>query len=55
MGSRAVLCFDKYGKKAIAIYLHWNGNLNQVEAFLKDTRELMDDRLGDACYARARH
>lgn len=31
MGNRAVITFDKQ----VGIYLHWNGGLDSVEAFLK--------------------
>jgi len=54
MGNRAVLCFDEYNDEAIGIYLHWNGGRDSVEAFLKATREVMQDRLPDEQYARAR-
>lgn len=54
MGNRAVLCFDEHNDEAIGIYLHWNGGRDSVEAFLKATREVMQDRLPDEQYARAR-
>ena len=54
MGNRAVICFDEYNDDAIGIYLHWNGGRDSVESFLKATREVMGERLGDTQYARAR-
>ena len=54
MGNRAVVCFDKFKPTRIAIYLHWNGGRDSIEAFLKATRILMGDRLGDESYAQAR-
>ena len=54
MGNRAVICFDKYTDDAIGIYLHWDGDRDSVEGFLKATRTIMGDRLGDEVYGRAR-
>ena len=54
MGNRAVLVMDDYHEDAIGIYLQWNGGRDSVEAFLQATREVMQGRLGDKQYARAR-
>ena len=56
MGNRAVISFDSAAQNAIAVYVHWNGGLDSIEAFLKTTRILMgtDGRMGDATYAKAR-
>jgi hypothetical protein len=37
MGNRAVLAFSK-APKSVGIYLHWNGGIESVEAFLEVCR-----------------
>ncbi len=56
MGNRAVIVFDEFNpeSEAAAIYVHWNGGRDSIEGYLKATRILMGDRLGDEAYARAR-
>ena len=54
MGNRAVITFDSVDSNAIAVYVHWNGGRDSIEAFLKATRILMGGRIGDELYARAR-
>ena len=56
MGNRAVIVFDEYKPTSdqTALYLHWNGGRDSVEAYLKATRILMHSRGQDASYARAR-
>ena len=59
MGNRAVLCLrelptQKFSECAVGIYLHWNGSLGSVESYLKKTRKVMEGRMGDAEYAKAR-
>jgi hypothetical protein len=56
MGNRAVIVFDEYAptSKQTALYLHWNGGRDSVEAYLKATRILMHSRGVDPSYARAR-
>jgi hypothetical protein len=59
MGNRAVLCLKnsrspEYDEDAVGIYVHWNGGEESIKGFLKSTRELMGDRVGDVDYTRAR-
>lgn len=54
MGNRAVISFDSAAQNGIAVYVHWNGGRDSIEAFLKATRILMGGRLGDTSYAKAR-
>ncbi len=56
MGNRAVISFDSADDNAFAIYVHWNGGRDSIQAFLKATRILMgtDGRMGDTTYAKAR-
>ena len=57
MGNRAVITFDSAHKASgIAIYVHWNGGRDSIEAFLKATRILMGagGRTGDTAYGKAR-
>ena len=56
MGNRAVITFDSVDSNAIAVYVHWNGGRNSIEAFLKTTRILMGvgGRMGDTTYGKAR-
>ena len=59
MGNRAVLCLrelptQKFSECAVGIYLHWNGSPGSVESYLKKTRKVMEGRMGDAEYAKAR-
>ena len=54
MGNRAVITFDQYDPNNIGLYLHWNGGRDSVEGFLQATRELMQGRLGDRAYGKAR-
>jgi hypothetical protein len=59
MGNRAVLCLKdndngKFDKKAVGIYLHWHGSEGQIAYFLEGARKIMDDRMGDYQYAKAR-
>lgn len=56
MGNRAVIAFkDNYisDENVPAIYLHWNGGRDSVEAFLKAS-EIIGIRWGDTAYACAR-
>lgn len=54
MGNRAVITFSK-GKSAPAIYLHWNGGLESVLAFLQVCKDRgYRDPVGDPHYALAR-
>lgn len=56
MGNRAVIAFkDKHISKehSPAIYLHWNGGRDSIEAFLKAS-SIIGIRWGDATYACAR-
>lgn len=52
MGNRAVMTFGK-GNSKIGIYLHWNGGIESVEAFLKAGRTLKL-RANDESYCVAR-
>jgi hypothetical protein len=54
MGNRAVVCFDEFNDNAIGIYLHWNGGRDSIEGFLLAARTIMDGRMPDEQYARAR-
>jgi len=54
MGNRAVISFDSAAQNSIAVYVHWNGGRDSIEAFLKATRILMGGRLGDETYGKAR-
>ncbi len=59
MGNRAVICLKDNNDKTcndtdLGIYLHWSGSPEQVEQFLKLTRERMEDRLGDIVFGKAR-
>ena len=56
MGNRAVISFDSAAQNGIAVYVHWNGGRDSIEAFLKATRILMGvgGRLGDESYGKAR-
>jgi len=59
MGNRAVLCLRNnkeqgFSEEAVGIYLHWHGSEDQVAYFLEGARAIMDDRLGDTTYAKAR-
>ena len=59
MGNRAVLCLrdnkkQRFSKNAVGIYVHWNGEEECIEGFLKATREIMGERLGDVSYSKAR-
>lgn len=55
MGNRAVIAFGSSQGKAPAIYLHWNGGLSKVTAFVNAARELgIRDPEGDPEYAAAR-
>ncbi|CAC9540752.1 hypothetical protein [uncultured Gammaproteobacteria bacterium] len=56
MGNRAVIQMSKdgkYNKNNLAIYVHWNGGLDSVKAYLIATKELMNGRNDfDYCCAR---
>jgi hypothetical protein len=59
MGNRAVLCLrevstQKFSECAVGIYLHWNGSPDQVSYYLEKARKVMDGRMGDTEYAKAR-
>ena len=56
MGNRAVIAFKQKHiskEQSPAIYLHWNGGRDSVEAFLKAS-EIIGIRWGDPSYACAR-
>ncbi|MBC3540633.1 hypothetical protein ACFSC6_12140 [Rufibacter sediminis] len=54
MGDRALIIFHDKAKKEFSpvIYLHWAGY--KVKDYIKETQELMADRLDDVSYAAAR-
>lgn len=56
MGNRAIISFDSADHRGIAVYVHWNGGRDSIEAFLKATRILMgtDGHTGDTAYGKAR-
>ncbi len=58
MGNRAVLCLndgdESFNKDAVGIYLHWHGDINNIDYYLRVARKTMGDRLGDSEYAKAR-
>jgi len=60
MGNRAVICLKDNNKQDtvndddLGIYLHWHGSEDDVQHFLDLTKSLMNDRLGDTDYAKAR-
>jgi len=54
MGNRAVITFDDYTPEGVGLYLHWNGGRGSIEGFLKATRILMEGRVSDGVYSRAR-
>ena len=57
MGNRAVISFDSAtNASGLAIYVHWNGGRDSIQAFLKATRILMGagGRTGDTSYGKAR-
>lgn len=53
MGNRAVIAFGST-PKSIGIYLHWNGGIESVKAFLDATRTLTRSRGADKQYIPAR-
>jgi hypothetical protein len=58
MGNRAVLCLndsdESFNKDAVGIYLHWHGDIKNIDYYLRVARKTMGDRLGDSEYAKAR-
>lgn len=60
MGNRAVICMKDNNKETtindndLGIYLHWNGSEDDINHFLQRAKILMNDRLGDVDYAKAR-
>ena len=58
MGNRAVLCLndsdESFNKDAVGIYLHWHGDIKNIDYYLRVARKRMGDRLGDSEYAKAR-
>ena len=59
MGNRAVLCLkddntEGFDENEVGIYLHWHGYSDTVESFLSKAKEVMQDRVSDASYTKAR-
>ncbi len=58
MGNRAVLCLNDsdqgFNKEEVGIYLHWHGDIKNIDYYLRVARKRMGDRLGDSEYAKAR-
>jgi hypothetical protein len=59
MGNRAVLCLNDNGeqgfnKEEVGIYLHWHGDIKNIDYYLRVARKRMGNRLGDSEYAKAR-
>lgn len=55
MGNRAVITASNDRKNGIGIYLHWNGGLESVQAFLDVAKARgFRDPTGDESYAMAR-
>lgn len=57
MGNRAVITTAPFNKNNVGIYLHWNGGIESIEAFLGAARELgyrSPDLDSDASYGFAR-
>lgn len=55
MGNRAVITASKSLTEGVGIYLHWNGGIESVQAFLDVAKERgFRDPSGDESYAMAR-